>query len=378
MYQEVGENGKKPIGLYIHVPFCHLKCNYCDFYTLKNSPSIKRNFVDGLISHLKMWSYHVDFDIDTIYFGGGTPTTLDIKDFQRIFKFLYKYFNVTKDCEISVESNPENLSDIYCKGLKEVGVNRVSIGVQSLDNDILKYLGRSHRQDDVKKAVYNCKANGLYNISLDFITGTSFDSVDITYKNIDFCSKNDIKHISNYLLKIEKGTYFYKNKEYKKMPSDDIVAKGYEDIVCLLEDNGFLQYEISNFSKKGYESKHNLKYWTCQEYLGIGPSAHSLLNKKRFFYENAINKFNKSNNYNKNIIFDENFEKKDFIIMGLRLKKGISLDYLFRLVDYDRDILLKKLNQMETDGLMEIKKGVIKLTLKGFLVSNSIINWILA
>jgi len=364
------------IGLYIHIPFCDKKCNYCDFYTVKSNLSTIEHFVDGLLFHINSWADELTNSIiDTIYFGGGTPSLLTLKQYDRIFNAIHNNFKVKKGLEVNIESNPENLSVEYLRGLNAFGVNRVSIGAQNVDNDILNYLGRHHKKSDIHKAIINCKDAGINNIGLDFIVGTKLDTRENIRENIRFIKDNNIKHTSFYFLKIEKGTSFFKNQEYNSMPEDDTIADNYQYIIEQLEDIDIHQYEIANFSKMGFKSEHNLKYWQCKDYLGIGPSAHSLINGRRFYYKNGINDFCHKNR-DELIIYDENFSVDDYLIMGVRLLKGIELEKIFKIVN-DQTSLERKINNLKAKGLIDVNNGNMVLTTKGLLISNPIINYIL-
>lgn len=367
---------KNNLGLYIHIPFCNKKCNYCDFYTVKKSDTMVDKFVDRLVFNIKYWSTASNGKvIDTIYFGGGTPTVLSEHHFYNLLNEIYKNFNVKKGLEITVESNVENLTYDYIKTLSKLGVNRVSVGAQSLNNDTLKYLGRTHRKIDIITAVNNLNKAFIYNISLDFIIGTKFDDLNTIKDNISFIDSNNIKHTSFYFLKIENGTQFYKDSEYNLLLDDDTLEKFYNDTVDGLKNIDIQQYEIANFSKKGFCSEHNLKYWKCDDYLGIGPSAHSLFNNERFFYKNGISSF-LNEDVNNLLVYSEKFCNEDYVIMGLRLKKGVNINFINDVVK-NKVSLMKRINKLVNNGLANFDNNTLNLTTRGFMVSNSVINYIL-
>ena len=366
---------KNTVGLYLHIPFCKTKCNYCDFFTVKYSEENKDKFLLALSLHIKLWGEKCDKIIDSIYFGGGTPSMLSADDFKNILTLIGENFSVSENCEITTESNPENLTLAYCKGLKNLGFNRISIGVQSSDEKTLETLGRNHSSLSSFEAIENCKIAGFSNISCDLIIGNENETMAMIKNSIEKLAEQNIQHISLYQLKIEEGTQFFKDQNTLALPSDDTVADNYLLSCSLLESLGFHQYEISNFSKPTFESRHNLKYWQCEEYIGIAPSAHSLFDGNRFYYPKSFSQFNSSENLS-SIIHDEEFSEIDYVIMNIRLTKGVDISLL---LNYSTaPVLKKKIAELEKDSLAKVTdKNYLTLTPKGFLISNSIINFLL-
>ncbi len=308
----------KKIGLYIHIPFCNGKCPYCDFYSL----SFNNDKIDEYTEHLakKIITYKDSSLLaDTIYFGGGTPSLLGTERLIYILDSVYSSFG-KNSIETTIEVNPESSGSLDFQKLYYHGINRVSVGLQSANDNELKLLGRKHTADDVKDTVKNIKKGGINNISLDLMLGISGQTMDSLDKSIDFCRSIDAEHISAYILKIEENTVYYRKQNQLILPNDDDVCDFYEHTVNKLSEYGYHQYEISNFAKKGKESKHNMKYWKCEEYLGLGPSAHSFLNGKRFYYNRKTADF-----YN-DLTVDDGVGggEEEYIAMALRLCDGIN------------------------------------------------------
>ena len=273
----------KNLGIYIHIPFCVKKCGYCDFYSIEGAQDkLKSQYVHALISHIREYAKLINsYEVDTVYFGGGSPAQIGAQNIALIIKELKKGFDVKDDSEITIELNPENRDRKLFRALRRAGINRLSIGAQSMDDGELKLLSRSHSANDTVEAVSIARNCGFDNISLDMIyalPGQSIKSVLETAKRIAILSP---EHISAYNLKLDSGCPMYKMKD--QLPDDDTQADMYLSIIESLKDEGYSQYEISNFSKPGKFSKHNMKYWDLSEYLGFGCAAHSFYGGKRFF-----------------------------------------------------------------------------------------------
>lgn len=343
---------KQKAGLYIHIPFCAGKCPYCDFFSSKYEKSLAREYINAL--SLEMDKYNGEFD--TVYLGGGTPSILESDMIGEILSLAREKFTISDNAEITIECNPsKNLEkDFY--DYASFGINRVSIGMQSANDEERIALGRRAGRIEVEKAINDAKHAGINNISLDVMLGIekqTLSSLDYTF---DFIGKMNVNHISAYMLKIEENTYFGKIADKLNLPDDDMVSEMYLKTIDSLALLGFNQYEISNFAKTGYESRHNLKYWTLADYLGIGKTAHSLWQGKRFYYDKNFVKIDDGN-------ADYKTEK---IMLGLRLNKGIEKSLLDK--DYTKFLKL---------GLLEEKGENIALTKKGMLVSNVIIGELL-
>lgn len=336
-------------GLYFHIPFCRSKCPYCDFFSVKYDKESAEKYTQRVIEEIK--KYNGSFD--TIYFGGGTPSIIESALIGRIITASREQFEIDRNAEITIECNPsKNLREDF-KAYRNFGVNRVSIGMQSARNKERFALGRSAGQAEVAKAVADAKNAGIENISLDLMLGTPHQTLDTLDETFDFIDKMNVTHISAYMLKIEKGTKFFEIKDRLPLPDDDTVSDMYLKTISALKDLGFNQYEISNFSKSGFESRHNLKYWELADYLGIGASAHSFRHGKRFYYDKDFNK----------IPDGDGGGIKEKIMLGLRLNKGI-----------DKSLVTKDYSQFAKMGLIEETDKKISLTPQGMLVSNIIIS----
>jgi oxygen-independent coproporphyrinogen-3 oxidase len=347
---------ENPIGLYIHVPFCIRKCNYCDFYSVCDRGYIPR-YVEAVKRNIKIYA---DVTFDTVYFGGGTPSLLSPNDIGEILRCV----KLTPDCEITLECNPNSAAEDVFKSY--AGINRVSIGVQSLNDETLVMLGRLHNAETALSTL-SAAVNFFNNVSADLMIGLPGQTLSDIHSSIKTLREIDVKHISIYMLKIEEGTPFYENPP-EDLPDEDEIAQIYLDTVRCAEENGFYQYEISNFAEPGYQSKHNKKYWKCKEYIGIGPSAHSYYGGKRFAVKPDLGDFLNAAVQN-TYITDENPGNTDErIMLNLRLTQtGIEAT----------PALIEKVMRHITGGLLKIKDGRLSLTPAGCLVSNTLIAEIL-
>lgn len=339
----------KKSGLYIHIPFCVSKCPYCDFFSVKYHSTLAEKYTKRVIEELK--KYNGTFD--TIYFGGGTPSIIEPQLIGNIINGAKQQFDIANDCEITVECNPsKNLEkDFYL--YSTYGVNRISLGMQSAVNQERFALGRRAGKAEVERAINQARQSGINNISLDLMLGTPKQTLASLDETFDFIKAMNVTHISAYMLKIEEGTKFYELQDKLQLPEDDIVPDMYLKTVDFMNSIGLNQYEISNFAKVGYESRHNIKYWELTDYLGIGVSAHSFWGGKRFFYNKDFE-----------IVDDGNGGGIDEqIMLGLRLSKGIDKSLVKK--DYSKFIKMNLMAENDTN---------IFLTKEGMLVSNTIIN----
>lgn len=336
-------------GLYIHIPFCKSKCPYCDFFSVKYDAVLAERYTDRLIAEMKKYSG----SFDTIYFGGGTPSIINADLIGKIINAAKEQFDIFAGCEITVECNPSKNLERDFEKYVSFGVNRISLGMQSARNEERFALGRSAGQAEVAKAVHDSKKAGITNISLDVMLGTPKQTLDTLDETFAFIDKMNVTHISAYMLKIEEGTRFYEMRDRLALPDEDTVADMYLKTISSLKALGFHQYEISNFSKPVFESRHNLKYWELVPYLGLGASAHSCFGGKRFFYDENFNRIDDGTG--------GSTEEK--IMLGLRLNKGI-----------EKSIVKKDYSHFIKTGLMRESENRLALTPKGMLVSNFIIS----
>ena len=336
-------------GLYFHIPFCFNKCPYCDFYSVKYCEGESRNYVKRVIEEIKKYSG----EFDTVYFGGGTPSAIPPELIGEILNASKEQFIIDENSEITVECNPKKeLGKIFEKHAS-YGINRISLGMQSAVDKERFALGRSAGKTEVERAVNAAKNAGIENVSLDLMLGIPNQTEESLTESLDFIDKMKVQHISAYMLKIEKGTRFYEMKDRLSLPDENVVTELYLKTVKSLGELGFKQYEISNFAKDGYESRHNLKYWRLVPYLGIGKSAHSFWNGKRFYYDVDFN-----------LIPDgDGGGDEERIMLSLRLNEGI-----------DKSLLKKPYGQFIKMGLMGENEARVFLTPEGMLVSNTIIS----
>lgn len=371
----------KEIGLYIHIPFCIKKCNYCDFVSYNKNGQMIDLYTEALIKEMGMYrtSLH-DYKVKTIFIGGGTPSILDIKKMDEIIKHIYKNFNMQKDIEFSMESNPGTLTKEKLKYYNSVGINRLSIGLQSFNDEILKFIGRIHSKEDFIENYYSAREAGFKNINIDLMYGLPNQDLEDWESTLNQAVELQPEHVSAYSLKIEEGTAFHKLFDEGKLslPDDEGDRAMYHLGINMLNKSGIKQYEISNFSKEEYECMHNLIYWNNEEYLGLGVSAHSYLNKNRFSNSANINEYiNSINNKKLPVVTEEKKDRKDeiteTIFLGLRLNNGLDLEkfkHRFKLSIFE--LYGEKIDRLIELGLLTVEENHIKLTSYGMDVSNQV------
>lgn len=357
------------LGLYIHIPFCVKKCNYCDFYSVTPTAHLKNRYIESICKEIKKWGERTARPIDTLYIGGGTPSLLTEVELTDIFCAVRENFNLSDTAEITIEVNPGDNLDEFLKYATMLGVNRISIGVQSCNNSELCTLGRRHTAEEAKKAVLTARKLGINNISADIMIGLPDSTADTLKTSIDGILALETEHVSAYILKVEKGTPF--DKMNVVIPDDEKVANQYLQLCDALKSAGFEHYEISNFAKKGFESRHNNRYWKQSEYIGIGPSAHSFFDGKRFYYDRDIEAFIES----AETVFDgDGGNEAEFIMLSLRLSSGLNFNEFKEKFKKPLDeTIIAKAKSLEKHGLCIADDDHIALSDRGMLVSNSII-----
>ena len=349
--------------VYIHIPFCKQKCKYCSFVSFPCTEKIV-GYVLSLLKEIDT-NYNGE-ELKTLYFGGGTPSLLDI---QYLKKIINK-FNLATDCEITLEMNPDDASIEYLSVLREVGVNRLSIGSQTFDDNVLKTIGRRHNSAQIFEAINLAKQAGFDNISLDLIYG--LPNANIT-KDLEIIVQLGVQHISTYGLKIEDDSYWGKNPP-ETIPDDDAQADMYLEVNNFLESNGYKRYEVSNFARVGYEAKHNLNYWNNQEYYGFGVSAHGYIDGVRYFNYSTLEEYMNNPSVHANGHIQSNQEKlEEEIFLGFRKEAGIKTEQIKNKFGIDFEEKYKNvLNRFIPDYIEKTSEGY-KLTLKGVLLSNNIL-----
>ena len=365
----------KPIGLYLHIPFCDGKCAYCNFYSRRPRTAFSElsEYTERLIGSVAAWRKKLNRPVDTVYFGGGTPSLLGHDRLIRILEGVFSSFDVADNAEITVEVNPTSTDEISFYELRQAGFNRLSVGLQSANDNELKILCRRHTAADALRTVKRAQAAGFDNISLDVMLAIPEQTVDSLDNTLDFCAACGVQHISAYILKLEEGTRFYDMRDQLRLLSDDEQAAFYEHTVDRLSALGYLQYEISNFSRSGCESRHNLHYWHDEEYLGLGPSAHSFIGGRRFYYENDFNAF-----YEDRITEESSGgDSGEYIMLALRLTEGLIFErYHSRFGHPVPEQLIAAARRLEQQGLCIVSERAVSLTVKGFLVSNAVISYL--
>lgn len=362
----------KNSGLYIHVPFCAGKCPYCDFYSARADEEGMDRYVLALCEEIKRKSEEYPFSADTIYFGGGTPSLLGAKRLNRILAEICKYFIPAENAEITVECNPSSVDQKFFNDIARSGFNRVSMGMQSFVDSERRILGRKGSGNDVLKRVEEARKAGIENISLDLMLGIPNQTQESFSQSLNACIDSGMPHISGYMLKLEEGTPFYKMRDRLSLPDEDTVCDMYIQMCETFEKAGINQYEVSNFAIKGMESKHNLKYWRCEEYLGIGPSAHSFMNGKRFFYPRDTEKFIMSP---ETVSDGDGGDFEEYAMLALRLKAGLKEKETLKRFGFGiPKRIYKTAERFQKLELLNITEEGISLTPNGFLLSNTVIS----
>lgn len=365
-------------GVYIHIPFCKSKCPYCDFHSGTCKSELRSAYVAAVIDEMKTLRRSREFidasfgDIDTLYIGGGTPTVLNEAELSSILLTASRTFRMTADAEVTVECNPGSPIEELIPCFKRCGVNRISLGMQSAVDEERRLLGRSSDKNRIRHIIELLKKNGINNISLDIMLGIPNQTKDSLDETLDFINECHIQHVSAYILKLEEGTFFHSHRERFCFPSEDECCELYEHCCERLEKLGFLQYEISNFSKPGFESKHNTKYWMLENYLGIGAAAHSFVNGKRFYFPRDTQGFIDGSP----AVFDcLGNDREEYIMLRLRMRDGLKLSELASLYGQDAcKKITEKASVFKSYDLVNFDGEQLSLTRKGFLLSNTIIS----
>lgn len=363
----------KNLGLYIHIPYCTRKCNYCDFFSIvPNDNTAISQYTKTLINSILKWKDKLtDYVVDTIHIGGGTPSLLSETDIDNLLNSVSQNFTISENPEITLEGNPNSINELNIKSLKHSGINRISMGVQSMNDEELKVLGRLHCSEDVKNAIEKIRNEDITNFSLDVMLGIPLQNEDTLNNTLDFCINSGATHISTYMLKIEKNTPFYNNRQNLVFADSDTVADLYELTCEKLKSSGFRHYEISNFAKDNMISKHNMKYWMLEDYLGLGPSAHSMIDGQRFFYPRDFASFESDITEFESIGKTE----EEYIMLSLRTDIGLKFETYEKMFNKNiTDVFFRKAKMFSNSGLVNLYDDKITLTDKGFLVSNAIIS----
>ena len=395
MDSKLGKN--KELGLYIHIPFCHTKCTYCDFNTYSGLENLIDDFSESIYKEINFWGIREFYKVDTIFIGGGTPSYVDTEIIKNILNKISDNFLLSKNPEITLEINPEDVNEKKALEWKEIGINRCSLGVQSLVNSELKILNRRHDSEKAIEAI-NILSKIFNNISVDLIYGLPLQTKDSYIETLKKIISQNINHISCYSLQVEKGTVLDQQVNTNKInvANDDLSAEMYKMTQKILLENDFENYEISNWSKENKLSQHNLKYWTMKPYIGIGPGSHSYIDNKRFSIIKSPKKYvdffkkpitNISSIREKILYLRENnfldvYEKQlreneilEFLMLNLRLRDGININNFKKRFDLDfEDLYLSKLDYFIKENIIFKKEDSYILSEKGKLFANEVAN----
>ena len=371
-----GRQGKPTLGLYIHIPFCKAKCAYCDFYSLAHSEEKMDAYVAALLHHLEEVAPRAaGMQVDTVYFGGGTPSYLGAARLCRILQTVLRRYDVARDAEITLEANPDSAGDWKeLRRLRRAGFNRLSLGVQSTDDALLRRIGRVHTYEQVQQAVTAVRKAKFTNLSLDLIYGLPGQTMEDWQRTLADAVALGPEHLSCYGLKLEEGTPLWQQRQTLTLPDDDAQADMYLYTVAALGGMGYEQYEISNFAKPGKESRHNLKYWRMEEYAGFGPGAHSDFGGVRYGYVRDIDSYIAGRLVLSESETDSTLARDyEYVMLSLRTAAGIDRQTFEKRYRQRFQPMEALFEQYEKAGLASRTEGGWRLTPKGFLVSNSII-----
>lgn len=375
---------KKPLGLYVHIPFCKQKCIYCDFYSLAGNEDRMEEYTAALCTHLtEISAFAGGHQVDTIYFGGGTPSYLGEKRLIKILKAIQKKYHVAKDAEITLEANPDSAQDFkMLRALRRAGFNRISLGMQSACDEELQAIGRVHTAEQLSSAVEAARKAGIQNLSLDLIYGLPDQTMERWQENLAAAVALNPEHLSCYGLKVEEGTPLFARRETVNLPGDETQADMYLYTVEYLRQYGYGQYEISNFAKPGYASRHNLKYWKLEEYVGFGPGAHSDFGGVRYAYQRDLDAYLAGVAGHAPVLSESETiapidRDIEYLMLGLRTVEGISPAAFEARFRRRFRCFLPFLEECERAGYAVCENDRWHLTPTGFLVSNQIIGGVL-
>ena len=375
---------RKPLGLYLHIPFCRQKCAYCDFYSLPRQEGRMDDYTDALCAHLAETApFAAGHVVDTVYFGGGTPSCLGKGRLIKILKTVQKRYELAKDAEITLEANPDSAADWReLRALRRAGINRISLGMQSACDEELRRIGRGHTAAQTAAAVEAVRRAGIKNLSLDLIYGLPGQTVERWEENLRAAAALDPEHLSCYGLKVEEGTTLFARRETADLPGEEVQADMYLYTVGFLQQAGYAQYEISNFAKPGFASRHNLKYWTLGEYAGFGPGAHSDFGGVRYAFQKDLEGYirgvrEQSPMLSENERIPPLERDTEWVMLGLRTVEGLEMRAFERRFCRRFSCFIPFLEQCRRAGYAVEEGGRWHLTPRGFLVSNQIIGGML-
>ncbi len=366
-------------GIYIHIPFCRQRCNYCDFYKIVNT-SLQQKFLSILKEEVKVRkNYLQNENVETIYFGGGTPSVLSSSELEDILVLLKNKFKVNSDAEITFETNPDDLTPDYLSGIRQAGINRLSVGIQSFQDNHLKIMNRRHTATQAIKAIEDAAKAGFNNISADLIYGLPGLSSQEWEESLKQVFSLPVQHLSAYHLTYHEGTTFYnwlKNGTLKEL-NEKASVNQFNALIDLSVKNGYEHYEISNLAKNNLYSRHNTSYWMGKKYLGLGPSAHSFDGSSRQWnisnVEQYILAFEKQMDYFEKEELSENDKFNEYILTRIRTKWGVSLSVVNQQFGADKEnYLIEQIQKYKNTETVVLQNGILSLTRKGFFISDEI------
>ncbi len=358
-------------GLYFHIPFCARKCDYCDFYSFCPSDGQMDAYRDALCRSIARFAPQANALFDTVYFGGGTPSFFGGERIAAVLGAAKAAFALAPDTEITVECNPASVTKALCETLARAGVNRVSMGLQSAVAEERRVLGRQSDPAQTARALVWFRESGITNLSLDLMLGLPGQTPRSLQESLRFLAESGAPHVSAYLLKVEENTPLFRKKDTLPFPDEDSVCEFYLQAAEALEQGGLRQYEISNFARPGFESRHNLHYWRDEPYLGLGPAAHSFFGGKRFFFPRDFGAFLRGD---PPVPDGSGGDAAEFCMLRLRLTEGLSDKAFFdRFGEHLPESVFRKAASLEKHGLLTVQNSTTALTKRGFLISNSVI-----
>lgn len=366
------ENGSNDISIYIHIPFCEQKCLYCDFYSCASDKTTHEKYIDSLLFEISEYKeYLKNKTVKSIFIGGGTPSAIDSKLIAKLMNYLSNICKFSSDCEITIESNPNSLTDENIKTYLNSGINRFSVGAQSINDNILKTIGRIHNKNQISNAVELLKKNGVKNFNLDFMLALPSQTLSDVEESITFIKEHEIAHVSYYSLILEEETPLYNKKAILNFPNEDEDREMYSLVVSELEKIGIKQYEISNFAKAGFECKHNLRYWKLKDYLGFGCSAQSNVSHLRFSNTSGLKSYI-SKDFQYEVDWLNSIQRaNEYNMLNLRLNSGIDIAEFNKLFNMNFEKVYRdEINNNSKNGLISVKNGKIILTKLGKDLSN--------
>ena len=365
-------------GLYIHIPFCRSKCPYCDFYSLRLSrDGAAREYIDALCDELETGRRAAAFtgnerpELSSIYIGGGTPSALPPEQIARVLDAAFRYYPVEPGAEVTVEANPASATPEFFRAVKAAGANRISLGLQSAVDAERRALGRLSGADGARRAFLAAREAGFENISLDLMLGVPGQTAESLSQSVDFCASLSPEHISAYMLQLEEGTPFYARREKLDLPDEDAVCGLYLQLIGSLRERGYIQYEISNFARPGFESRHNTNYWRCGRYIGVGAAAHSFYGGRRFFYPGSADAFIAGDPPEDD---GPGGEADEYVMLALRTAEGLVFSEYEAYFGAPVDVrYIVNARTRVPERYICISDRGISLTVDGFLISNKII-----